>query len=39
LAVCDVTCVHREAGLITVKTRWKEYAPTVKAEEAYLAVS
>ncbi|KAJ9533372.1 hypothetical protein QJQ45_026392 [Haematococcus lacustris] len=29
---------HREMGLITVKTRWKEYAPAVKAEEAYLAV-
>lgn len=29
---------NRELGLITVKTRWKEYAPAVKAEEAYLAV-
>jgi hypothetical protein len=32
--------VHcRELGLITIKTRWKEYAPVVKTEEAYLAVS
>lgn len=26
-------------GLITVKTRWKEYAPAIKLEEAYMVVS
>lgn len=30
--------VRREEGLITVKMRWKEYAPHVLEEEAYKAV-
>lgn len=30
--------LRRQLGLITVKTRWKEYAPAVKGEDAYLAV-
>ncbi len=38
LAPCWPASLCRELGLISVKTRWKEYAPTVKTEEAYLAV-
>ncbi len=32
------SAVRREEGLITVKMRWKEYAPHVLEEEAYKAV-
>jgi len=34
----DLLQRHREMGLITVKTRWKEYAPAIKSEDAYLVV-
>ena len=39
MKACMTVPACRELGLITIKTRWKEYAPAVKSEEAYLAVS
>ncbi|MEW5316690.1 MAG: hypothetical protein WDW38_008043 [Sanguina aurantia] len=34
----DLLRMHRDEGMITVKTRWREYADVVKREEAFLTV-